>query len=113
MAHLSEIYIKADILKTLAETVAKKGDKGISITVSTDDKASEYGQNLWAYVSQSKEEREAKKPRYSVGNGKVFWSDGNTPFVPKKEDQSHTPKKEYARSEFPPSDAMSSDELPF
>lgn len=104
MSHLSELYIKAETLKTLADTIAKKGDKGISITISTDDKANDYGQNVSAYVSQSKEEREAKKDRYFIGNGKVFWSKGDAPFVPKKE-QAHTPKKEYDESE--------EDKLPF
>ena len=105
MAHLSDIYIKAETLKTLAETVAKKGDKGISITVSTDDQANEWGQNVSAYVSQSKEEREAKKQRYFVGNGKVFWNKGDAPFIPKKE-QAHAPKKEYSAP-------VESDTLPF
>lgn len=106
MSHLSEIYFKAETLKTLADTVAKKGEKGVSITVSTSDEANEWGQNVSAFVAQTKEEREAKKPRFFVGNGKVFWSDGNTPFVPKKE-QAHTPKQEYASSE------DSGDDLPF
>lgn len=105
MSHLSELYIKAETLKTLADTVAKKGDKGISITISTDDKANEWGQNVSAYVSQSKEEREEKKPKYFVGNGKVFWSKGDAPFVPKKE-QAHTPKKDYQEPD-------TSDSLPF
>ena len=85
MAHLSEIYIKAETLRTLADTVAKKGEKGLSITISSSDEADKYGQNVAAWVSQSKDEREAKKPKYYVGNGKVFWSDGKPPFVPEKQ----------------------------
>ena len=84
MTHLSEIYIKAETLRTLADTVAKKGEKGLSITILSNDDGGQYGQNLWAYVSQSKEDREAKKPRFTVGNGKNFWSDGKPPFVPEK-----------------------------
>lgn len=98
MSHLSEIYIKAETLKTLSDTVTKKGEKGISITVSTSDNANEWGQNVSAFVAQSKEDREVKKPKFYVGNGKTFWSDGKPPFVPKKE-QAHTPKQEYSNSD--------------
>ncbi|HEY7866792.1 MAG TPA: hypothetical protein VIC51_12405 [Psychromonas sp.] len=84
MAHLSEIYIKTDVLETLLKTVKAKGEKGLSITISSNDDPGQYGQNLWAYVSQSKEDREAKKPRFTVGWGKNFWSDGKPPFVPEK-----------------------------
>lgn len=76
MSNLSELYIKTEVLETLLKTVKAKGDKGLSITISTDDKSNEWGQNVAAYVSQSKEEREAKKNRFYVGNGKVFWTDG-------------------------------------
>ena len=87
MTHLSEIYIKAETLRTLADTVAKKGEKGLSITILSNDDGGQYGQNLWAYVSQSKEDRDAKKPRFTVGNGKNFWSDGKPPFVPERQGQ--------------------------
>jgi hypothetical protein len=36
------------------------------------------------YVAQTKEQREAKKPLFYVGNGKTFWSKGETP-VPQRE----------------------------
>lgn len=104
MAILSELYIKAETLKTLAETVAKKGEKGLSLTVSINDEVNDYGQNVSAYVSQSKEDREAKKPKFYAGNGKVFWTDGK---VTKPEPKpAHTPKQEYSVSN-------SEDELPF
>jgi hypothetical protein len=87
MAHLSEIYLKAETLETLLKTVKAKGEKGVSITIASQDEVSNYGQNVSAYVSQSKEDREAKKPRYYVGNGKTFWSDGKPPFVPERNAQ--------------------------
>ena len=37
------------------------------------------GQNVSAYVSQTKEQRDAKTPIFYVGNGKTFWSKGETP----------------------------------
>jgi hypothetical protein len=76
MASLNTIYIKAEVLKVLADTVAKKGDKGVELTISLSDEANQYGQNVSAYVSQTKEQREAKTPRYYVGNGKTYWTDG-------------------------------------
>ena len=87
MAHLTEIYIKAETLEILAKTVRAKNEKGLSITIATQDEANQWNQNVAAYVSQSKEDREAKKDRYYVGNGKCFWSDGKPPFVPQKEDK--------------------------
>ena len=64
MATLADIYIKAETLTILSDTVAKKGDKGISLTISINDEANQYGQNISSYVSQSKEERESKKDKF-------------------------------------------------
>lgn len=76
MSSLSSIYIKRETLETLLKGVTKKGDKGIELTISIQEDTNDYGQNLSAYVSQSKEQREAKAKRFYVGNGKVFWTDG-------------------------------------
>lgn len=104
MALLASMYIKAETLKTLADTVAKKGEKGVELTISINDEVNEYGQNLSSYVSQSKEDREAKKNKFFTGNGKVFWTDGKVTKAEPK--QAHTPKQEYAND-------SSSDSLPF
>jgi len=84
MASLNNVYFKKETLKTLLETLEKKGDKGISITVALNDDTNEWGQNISAYVSQSKEEREAKKARFYVGNGKTFWTDGKVTVAEKE-----------------------------
>lgn len=76
MASLNSIYIKKETLKTLYQTLEKKGEKGIELTISINEETNDYGQNLSAFVKQSKEQRKAKKPRYYVGNGKCFWTDG-------------------------------------
>lgn len=73
MGALLDIWIKKETLEQLAKTQ----QKGVAITVSVNDNTNDYGQNTTAYVSQSKEDREAKKDKYYVGNGKVFWTDGN------------------------------------
>ena len=47
-----------------------------NLTVSVSDET-RYGNNVAITDSQTKEEREAKKPKNYLGNGKVVWTDGN------------------------------------
>lgn len=77
MGSLNSLYLKLETLETLVKTVKAKNEKGVEITVSLDDKENQFGQNVSAYVSQSKEQRDKKTPRYYVGNGKTFWSNEN------------------------------------
>jgi hypothetical protein len=90
MSSLSEIYLKKETLETLLKTVTAKGENGVSITISTSDETNQYGQNVTSFVSQSKEQREAKANKYYVGNGKVFWTDGKITVAKKKEEASAT-----------------------
>ena len=76
MAGLSNIYFKKETLETLLKVVNKKGEKGVQITVSTNDETRQYGQNVSSWVAQSKEDREAGKERFYTGNGSTFWTDG-------------------------------------
>lgn len=99
MANLSEIFLKQETLETLLNTVKAKGLKGVSITISQNDTANEWGQNVNSFVSQSKEDREAKKPKFYTGSGKVFWSDNKPAVVAEKKEQGHVSKKEYAQKE--------------
>jgi hypothetical protein len=87
MASLSEIYVKKSTLETILKVLnAKQGKdaEGVKLTISLSDQTNNYGQNVTAYVAQTKEQREAKKPIFYVGNGKTFWSKGETP-VPQRE----------------------------
>lgn len=86
MGSLSDLYIKKETLKTLFDTIEKKGEKGVNITISIGDDTNEYGHNLTSFVSQSKEQREAKKAKFYVGNGKVFWTDGKIVLAKKKDE---------------------------
>jgi hypothetical protein len=88
MSSLSEIYLKKETLETLLKTVTAKGENGVSITISTSDETNNYGQNVTSFVSQTKEQREAKANKYYVGNGKVFWTDDKITITKKKEDTS-------------------------
>lgn len=86
MASLSSLYIKKEVLETLLKVVNQKREKGLDITISTNEESNQYGQNISAYVSQTKEQREAKKDKFYVGNGKVFWTDGKITLAVKKEE---------------------------
>lgn len=90
MASLSSIYIKKEVLEILLKGVNAKQEKGIELTISINEETNQYGQNLSGYVSQSKEQRDAKKDKYYVGNGKVFWTDGKITLATKKEAEVHT-----------------------
>jgi hypothetical protein len=85
MSSLNNLYIKTETLETLLNVVKQKGEKGISIDISLSDETNQYGQNLSAYVTQTKEQRDEKKPRFYVGNGKTFWSDGKITVAKKTE----------------------------
>jgi len=53
----------------------KDGAVWVNLTMSVNEET-KYGNNTGIYVSQSVEEREAKKPKEWLGNGKVVWNDG-------------------------------------
>lgn len=76
MGALADIYVKIETLEKIVQVLKKKQEKGIGITVSIADKSNAYGSNVSAFVAQSREDREAKKDKFSVGFGKVFWTDG-------------------------------------
>jgi hypothetical protein len=52
----------------------KDGAVYVNLTMAVNDET-RYGNNTSVYVAQSKEEREAKKQRQYIGNGKVLWTD--------------------------------------
>ena len=55
--------------------VHPNGKVYINLTMSVNDET-RYGNNTSIYVSQTQEEREAKKQRSYLGNGKVVWNNG-------------------------------------
>src|SRR5690606_39863353 len=90
MAALADIYFKKETLQTILDVLNKKEEKGVSVTVSINDESNQWGQNVSAYVSQSKEDREAKKAKFYAGNGRVFWNDGKVSNGVKPEEQETT-----------------------
>jgi hypothetical protein len=76
MSSLSSLYFTEEKLQILLDTVRKKQAKGVELTISIADETNNFGQNVSSFVSQSKEDREAKKQKFYVANGKCFWTDG-------------------------------------
>lgn len=98
MSSLGSIYLKLETLETLVSTLKAKKENGISIDVAINDTSNQYGQNISSYVSQTKEQRDAKTPKYYVGNGKVFWTDGKVTLAVKPDaqpTQTQTPQPAY------------------
>lgn len=80
MAVLSDLYFKKETLETMLKVLNAKQQNGLSITIAINDdvrifehEKGEILQNVSAWVSQSKEEKDSGKEKYYVGNGKVFW----------------------------------------
>jgi hypothetical protein len=71
------INVSIDVTKLPKEkfVVGKKGTY-YNFTLSVNDD-SRFGNNVSVYDAQSKEERDAKKPKDFLGNGSVFWTDGS------------------------------------
>lgn len=106
MASLSEIYLKKSTLETILKALnAKEGKEGegVKLTISLSDQTNKFGQNVSAYVSQTKEQRDADTPKFYVGNGKTFWSKGETP-CPQREQPTQAPQQVTAAND---------DDLPF
>lgn len=53
-----------------------KDSKYLNAIIAIGDDTNQYGQNASVYISQTKEERDAKANRVYFGNGKVVWNDG-------------------------------------
>ena len=105
MASLSEIYVKKSTLETIIKTLnAKQGKEGegVKLTISLSDQPNNYGQNVSAYVAQTKEQRDAKTPLFYVGNGKTFWSKGETQMPQREQPTQATQTVTAANDNEPP-----------
>jgi len=75
--------INAQINKTKLQglvhyTNKRTNEESVNITISLNDAPDQYGNNASIWISQTKEEREAKAPKVYLGNGKVIY-DSNLP----------------------------------
>ena len=101
MASLSEIYVKKSTLETMLKALNAKQGKdaaGVKLTILLSDHPNNFGQNVSVYVAQTKEQRDTKKPLFYVGNGKTFWSKGETP-CPQREQPTQAPQTVTAGDE--------------
>ena len=85
MSSLAEVYIKKETLEIMLKVINAKNQSGISLQIGINDETNQWGQNVSLSVSQTKEEREAKKDKYYVGNGKIFYTDGKITKAEKKD----------------------------
>lgn len=76
--------IRVDKLPKEKFVKGKDGAVYNNLTISVSDE-SRYGNNVAITDSQTKEERDAKKPKTYLGNGKVVWTDGNIVLAEKEE----------------------------
>tara|TARA_R110000822_G_scaffold29350_3_gene86493 strand:- start:3821 stop:4135 length:315 start_codon:yes stop_codon:yes gene_type:complete len=76
MASLLSVSIDVSSLPKEKFIKGKNGKVYYTFTMAINDE-SKYGNNVSVYDAQTPEERAAKKQKDYLGNGKVFWSDGN------------------------------------
>jgi hypothetical protein len=84
MSALINLSLRVDKLPKEKFVQGKDGAVYYNFTIGVNDDSNKYGQNVSATDSQTKEEREAKKPKSYLGNGNVVWTDGNIKLADKK-----------------------------
>jgi hypothetical protein len=84
MSALINLSIRVDQLQKQKFVAGKDGKVYYNFTIAVNDEANQFGQNVSAYDSQTKEEREAKKSKLYIGNGNVIWNDGKITTVKKE-----------------------------
>lgn len=77
MAKMISIKINVDKIN---KSRLYKGQKGnyLEITAAINDEQNQFGHDVSVWQGQTKEEREAKKEKNYLGNGKVIWSSENS-----------------------------------
>lgn len=84
MSSIINLSIRVDKLPKEKFVKGKDGAVYFNCTLSINDEANQWGQNVSLTDSQTKEEREAKKAKVYLGNGNVVWTDGNIKVVKKE-----------------------------
>ena len=91
MSAILNLNLRVDKLPKEKFVKGKDGAVYFNFTVSINDDTNQFGQNVTAIDSQTKEEREAKKAKLYLGNGNVVWTDGKIAAV--KRDTQEMAKK--------------------
>ena len=85
----------------IALSIKGKDGKYQNFTVAVNDETNKFGQNVSMYREQTKEEREAKKPKEYIGNGKVFWTDGKITKADKREQDNEVTASQEPENDLP------------
>jgi len=91
MGALINLSLRVDQLPKEKFVAGKDGKVYYNFTINVNDNANQFNQNVSAYDSQTKEERESKKDKNYIGNGSVVWTDGK--IVALKKEQTATAKE--------------------
>jgi hypothetical protein len=86
MSTLINATIRVDKMPKEKFFKGKDGAVYYNLTIAVNEET-RFGNNVALTDSQSKEEREAKKPKNYLGNGKVVWTDGKVTLAEKEEKQ--------------------------
>jgi len=86
MGALINLSLRVDKLPKEKFVQGKDGAVYYNFTIGVNDESNQWGQNVSATDSQTKEERDAKKPKSYLGNGSVVWTDGNIKLADKKQE---------------------------
>jgi hypothetical protein len=97
MGSLINLSLRVDKLPKEKFVQGKDGAVYYNFTISVNDDSNQFGQNVGATDSQTKEEREAKKPKSYIGNGNVVWTDGTIKTAEKRQE----PTKAEIASDLP------------
>jgi hypothetical protein len=84
MSALINLSLRVDKLPKEKFISGKDGAVYYNFTIGVNDDSNQWRQNVSATDSQTKEERDAKKPKSYLGNGNVVWTDGNIKVADKK-----------------------------
>ena len=84
MAGIITASIRGDKLPKEKFIKGKDGAVYYNLTISLNNET-RYGNNVAISDSLTQEEREAKKPKLFLGNGKVVWTDNQIKLAEKKE----------------------------
>ena len=99
MSAIITYSLRVDQLPKEKFIAGKDGAVYVNLTMSVNDET-RFGNNTGIYVSQTQEEREAKKQKAYLGNGKVVWN--NSVIVnAEKEEQVEAVTKEAEVSDLP------------
>ena len=100
MSTLINASIRVDKLPKEKFVKGKDGAVYYNLTISISDET-RFGNNVALMDSQTKDERDAKKPKNYLGNGKVIWTEGTVTLAEKEEEKISGFRPEAATEDLP------------